>query len=136
MRCSAVALLAVMFFAAPVAAQEECLSVPADIVADVESGLTVDGGGELAFARAVRSGAHEKAWFVSADLVGDGLEGGNDVATWIVTGLYSGGGMVLSVDAMAQEFSVYPDAERTAASATMADPGARASQRCVQEADE
>lgn len=113
------------------AADVDCLDVSAQTVEKIESGLTVQGGGSLQDARAVRSGAHRSAYFVSADLEGPGLEGPGHLATWIVTELEGPGGMVLAVSGQAKEFSDWGDASTTDARATMSDPGARESQACV-----
>lgn len=113
------------------AADVDCLDVPAHTVEKIESGLTVQGGGSLRDARAVRSGAHRSAYFVSADLEGPGLEGPGHLATWIVTELEERAGMVLSVSGQAKEFSDWGDASTTDARATMSDHGARESRACV-----
>lgn len=59
----------------------DCLNVPAHKVDQIEAGLTVQGGGSLRKAEAVRSGAHRSVYFVSADLEGPGLEGPGHLAT-------------------------------------------------------
>lgn len=129
------ALVALLILSAPLSAQEadDCLQVPPEKVSQIEAGLTVYGGGSLQHARAVRSGAHEHVYFVSADLEGPGLEGPGHLATWAVTRLDGSGGMVLAVSGQAKEFSDWPDGEKTDARTTMDDPGARESQDCVPE---
>jgi hypothetical protein len=66
---------------------------------------------------------------VAAEIQGSGMD--DEVAVWFTNRL-DGSGMIFSVDNMAQAFSVFPDAGRTDAEATMSDPGARESLTCVQ----
>lgn len=113
------------------ASEVDCLTVPPSKVDQIESGLTVQGGGNLRSAEAVRSGAHRSVYFVSADLEGPGLEGPGHLATWAVTELNDTGGLVLAVSGQAKEFSDWPAGEQTDARTTMSDPGARESQSCV-----
>lgn len=108
-----------------------CLTVPAGIVSDITGGLTVGGGGSLRGARAVRSGSHRNAYFVSADIQGSGMNDSKDVGTWIVSGTLANPGTYASVNSYANEFSVFPNAGRQRSSASMSDPGARESARCV-----
>lgn len=109
----------------------DCLDVPSHKADQIEAGQTIQGGGSLRKAEAVRSGAHRSVYFVSADLEGPGLEGPGHLATWAVTALDDRGGLVLAVSSQAKEFSDWPDGERTDARATISDPGARESQDCV-----
>ena len=63
-----------------------CETPPASLVADIEDGLTVSGGGSLRTARAVRSNDQPNAYFLAADLEGPGLEGVGPIAVWGVNG--------------------------------------------------
>lgn len=110
----------------------QCLEVSPEKVGGIESGLEVQGGGSLRNVKAVRSGSHAEAYFVSADLQGPGLEGDHEIATWMTTDIEGYGGLVVSVSEHAKGFSVFPDGAQTQARATMSDPGARESVRCSQ----
>jgi hypothetical protein len=107
-----------------------CMSVPADVIARIESGLTVDGGGSLRNVKAVKSNDFESVYFISGDLQGSGLEGDNDIATFSTNQLdYSG--MTFSVDAVADEFSDWPLGSGTSFNLRMSDDGARESRECI-----
>lgn len=116
------------------AAEVECLTVPTAKVEWIASGLTVPGDASLRNARAVRSGVHANAYFVSADIEGPGFEGPGHVITWFVTNLNGSAGVVNSVDDLAKELTEWPDASKTAAAATMSDDGAFESRRCSEDA--
>ena len=77
----------------------------------------------------MKSGAHANGYFIAASMGGPGM---NDaVGVWLTTGNLSNARAFYSVDALAKEFSVFPDASRTAAQATMSDPGAREALGCL-----
>ena len=106
-----------------------CESPSRKLLDGIASGLEVSGGGTIGRGGAVRSGAHSNGYFVAAEIQGSGMD--DEVAVWFTNRL-DGSGMIFSVDNMAQAFSVFPDAGRTDAEATMSDPGARESLTCVQ----
>lgn len=106
----------------------ECLDLGPELVAELNEGLTVQGSGEVRNAKAVRAAERKNAYFVSAEIVGPGLEG--TVGTWLSNDLREPG-MILAVNETAVEFSVWPDGERTDAAVSMAEAGARESQECI-----
>lgn len=112
----------------------ECSQPPQEFVDVIAEGLSkVEGGGSLRNAQAVKSESHSNAWFISADIQGPGLEGPNDIATWIKSGdLEEHSGILLSVDAVAKEFSGWPDGSTTDAETSLADGGAQESRTCVE----
>ena len=70
-------------------------------------------------------------YFVSGDLDGEGLDGPDDIGTWVKSGpLRVGRGLILSVDNVAKEFSAWGDAGKTI---SMSDDGAQESIDCVKE---
>jgi hypothetical protein len=108
-----------------------CLAVSEDTLSWIESGLT-DDNITLQNAQAVRSDDFEKVYFVSADLQGPGLEGAEDIATFAANNI-DGSGLVLSVNAVAKEFTDWFHGDREGAQfhVTMSDDGARESRNCV-----
>jgi hypothetical protein len=55
-------------------------------------------------------------WFISAEIDGPGLEGVGDIGTWAKSGpLAVGGGLILSVNEVAQEFSDWGHGDTTEA---------------------
>ena len=63
-----------------------CETPPASLVADIEDGLTISGGGSLRTAQAVRSNDQPDTYFLAADLEGPGLDGVGPIAVWGVNG--------------------------------------------------
>ncbi|MEX1014381.1 MAG: hypothetical protein WDZ80_04440 [Candidatus Paceibacterota bacterium] len=108
-----------------------CLGVPAETLSWIKSGLK-DDNITLRSAQAVRSDDFEKVYFVSADLQGLGLEGPGDIATFAANNI-DGSGLVLSVDAVAKEFTDWFHGDREGAQfhVTMRDDGVRESRDCV-----
>lgn len=106
-----------------------CLDVPENIVANINEGWDTKG---LTFrkAKAVKSKDFESVYFVSGDIQGAGLESESDIATFTTNKLDTVG-IYMSVDGVAKEFSVFPDASTTDAKATMSDDGAKLSRDCV-----
>ena len=111
----------------------DCIEVSQQKLSEMQIGMNE--GLTLRNAWAVKSGAHENAWFVSAEIDGPGLEGAGHVGTWFVTPL-AGAGMILAVPEVATEFSQFGNASTTDAQATMSDAGARDSRRCVERHDD
>lgn len=103
-----------------------CVDVSAAKLAAIEAGLTIDGGGGLGSAAAVRSSDYSRVYFVSAVLVGPGL-GGDTIGTW-ATNRLGEGGMIFSVDGTAKEFSEWGDA---GGRFSAFDDGAQESKDCV-----
>lgn len=108
-----------------------CAAAPAALVAAISTGLDIVGGGSLRNVYAVKSADFEKVWFVSGDLEGSGLEGADDVATWVTNDLSGGGGLIYAVGGMATQFSDWGDGGQTDAAFSLSDDGAQASADCV-----
>jgi hypothetical protein len=113
-----------------------CLDVPAQLVHDIEEGLTEKGSVSLRVenAQAVKSTDHKNVYFIAVDIQGPGLDGATDIGVWASNALEPGKGMVLSVDAVAAEMSEWPKGENTKAGVTMADDGAREAVACLEAA--
>ena len=79
-----------------------CENVPASIRQGIKSSL--DRGIRVRALSAVRSRPFENLWFVSGDLQGAGLEGDDDFAVWATNALERGG-LVWTIEAVAEEFS-------------------------------
>lgn len=113
-----------------VADTNRCEDVPDNIVADINEGFNTEG---LTFrnAQTVKSNDFKSVYFISGDIQGAGLEGDDDIATFATNSLEGTGGILMSVDGVAKEFSVFPDASTTDAKASMSDDGAKQSKDCV-----
>jgi hypothetical protein len=109
---------------------DRCLSVPEVVVERLNSGLNINGGGEIRNLKAVKSNSFESVYFISGDLQGAGLEGNTDIATYATNKLdYTG--LTLSVDAVAVEFSDWPDVKTTNLGVSIGDEGYFESRECV-----
>jgi hypothetical protein len=115
---------------------DRCDNVPPALTQAIAEGLTLTGGGgTLTNAKAVKSNDYQRVYFISADIDGPGLEGSDDIGTWAQNGpLRVGGGLTLSVDNVAIEFSDWPDAGTTDFMLSMQDDGAEESKDCVEDA--
>lgn len=111
------------------AAVSRCSPASPALVDTVAEGLTVTGGGSLKGAYVVKSNDFNKAYFVAANIVGQGLSG-QDTGVW-VTNSESGQGSVYAVNAFAKEFSDRGDGGQTDAGFSMNDDGAREVEACA-----
>lgn len=107
-----------------------CLSVPAVIAQRLNDGLNINGGGSIRNIHAVKSNDFASVYFISGDLQGSGLEGEGDIATF-ATNKLDETGLTLSVDAVATEFSDWPDVSTTNLGVSMGDDGYNESRNCV-----
>lgn len=99
----------------------QCEAFSADRATSILSGagLVVDQ------AAAVKSTEHSKAWYVAIRFRGAGIEDGG-VGVWATNDLV--GGSIVSVDAVAKEFSSFPPDDAFA----VTDKGAEDVRTCVQ----
>jgi hypothetical protein len=105
---------------------KRCLDVSNALKRAIAEGLTVTGGGRLGNAAAVRSRDFEKVYYVSADILGSGIEEGDAVGTWATNSLRPGGGLIIAADSIAREFSEWGDAaEEGSPAAEVRGPGER-----------
>ncbi len=68
--------------------------------------------------KSYKSNSHSRAYFVSAELSGAGLN--KQFACWLISGTKNKPGMILSVDSWASEYSTFPQRKQ---SVTIADRG-------------
>jgi hypothetical protein len=78
----------------------------------------------------VKSNDFASVYFISGDLQGSGLEGDGDIATF-ATNKLDATGLTLSVDAVATEFSDWPDVSTTNLGVSAGDDGYNESRKCV-----
>jgi len=117
------------------AADSRCEPVDDALVSAISDGLTIDGGGSLRNAQAVRSDDFESAYFVAADVQAAGLEGANDIGIWVTNDL-AAPTSIYAVDEVAQEFSDWGDGGQTDARFSASDDGAQAARGCAEAAGE
>lgn len=105
-----------------------CQPAPAILLDSIAEGLTVTGGGGLSNGWTVRSADYEQAYFVAAEITGEGM--GGSIGLWITNDPASPG-MLFSVNAFAKEFSQWPDGGNTDAAFSQSDDGAREALDCA-----
>lgn len=77
---------------------------PARLVVNaIEEGLTVNGGGNLGAAYAVRSDDFDNVWMVAGEIKGPGLD--KVIGVWATNDIRGYGGLVFAADGIAREFS-------------------------------
>jgi hypothetical protein len=79
-----------------------CDAASPALVAAIETGLTVTGGGSLSDAWVVKSDDFETVYFVAANIEGEGVS--DTVGVW-ATNDPAGGGYILAADSFARELS-------------------------------
>lgn len=114
-----------------------CLAVPDVIVTRLNDGLNMSGG-SIKNLSAVKSTDFSSVYFISGELDGPGLEREGDIATFMTNKLdYDGA--TFSADAIATEFSDWPDITKTnvladggvSLGALMSSDGFKESRECV-----
>ena len=89
-----------------------CEEVGPALTQALATSLTVQGGGTIRGARAVRSNRHINAYYVAAEIDGPGLESAGDVGLWATNNL-TDPDLLYSVDNVAREFSSLGDGRST-----------------------
>lgn len=121
------------------AEESRCLPVSAPLKRAIAEGLTVQGGGSLGKAAAVRSEDFEEIWYVSAVIRGPGM-GDDPVGTWaanIDPAAKDPGGLLTAADAIARAFSDWGAAAQEGSPATwvrgLENDGAQESRDCLED---
>ena len=91
---------------------------------------TVEGQGSLEPVVAVRSDDFEEVYFIAAEIDGPEVEADGDVGVWASNSLQPGEGLIMSVNALAKEFSEWPAGDSTDANITTSDEGAAEAVAC------
>ena len=107
--------------------EERCVPASQEQISAITAFLEADLA--LGSGAAVRSKEFEQVWII-AGLI-DGLGQPASPAVWAVSGEQASPGIVLSVDALAKEFSSAPDAETTRANITLGSDGVAEAISCA-----
>jgi hypothetical protein len=99
----------------------------------IETGLQVDGRGNLRHGYVVRSKDFAKVYMVAADIQAAGLEGPDEVGVW-ATNSPQAEGVIYAVDGIAKEFSDWGDASKTDAAIDISADGVNEAKRCAETA--
>lgn len=111
---------------------DRCLVVPVEKMQEVIASGVEDGVGQMTFkaASAVKSEDFENIYMVAGRFDVPGVEG--EVGVWATNNIEPlGGGLIMSVDGLAQEFTVWPDADSTDARITSSDDGVSQARACL-----
>lgn len=106
-----------------------CEDVSPELLAKIETGAQDGTGMVVTRGAAYRSPDFEKAWFVAAGFTATGID--PQVGVWVTNDLDPSGGIVMSADGIAKEFTVWPDASTTDAAISAADPSIKVAQECL-----
>ena len=105
----------------------ECISIPLNVLADIASGEEAGVGMIPVVGYAVKSPDFSNVYFLVIQFSATGVD--NQIGVWARNGIDSG--MILSVDSIAQNFTVWPDADGTDAAIASNDPGVKLSKSCL-----
>lgn len=127
---SAPAVAASSAAAAPSPKASACEAVPKALLDSIASGAEKDVGTlTLTNGKAYRSADYKSVFFVAAHLSAPGVK--DEVGVWATNSLTSGGGLILAADGFAKQFTVWPDADKSAAKISGGDPAIDKAKDCV-----
>ena len=112
------------------ATSQECESVDPAVLEAIAAGAQDGTGLALAEGVAYKSPNHENVYLVAATFTATGVE--DQVGVWATNSIDPASpGIMMSVDGMAQQFTVWPVAEDTDAAISPADPSVTAARDCL-----
>lgn len=111
-------------------AAADCETVEQATLDSISSGAQEGTGLALVRGSAYRSPNHGEVYLVAAEFTADGIDG--EVGVWATNSLDPASpGMIMSVDRMAQGFTVWPDAIGTATAISPEDPIVQTALDCL-----
>ena len=115
--------------AAPSKPATACLPVDSAMGQGIMSGAEAGTGAKYVRSAAVKSPDFDKVYFIAVEFSADGV--GKQVGVFSSNALTAGGGLVMAVDGMAQQFTVWPDADTTKAAISRDDPSVDVAKACL-----
>lgn len=109
--------------------QFTCQPVPAEMIDALEEGLTAHGEAYLEGGQAVLSDSHGHVYYIATRLYGPGLDG--EVLIFASNSLDPMGGLKMTANSTAEEFTDWMVGRETDARTTGSDPAARAAESCL-----
>ena len=109
---------------------EACETAPDELAAAIIDGEEEGAGLAPVASAAVLSPDFEQVYFIAVEFSATGVD--NQVGVWASNSLEPGGGIIMAVDGMAQEFTVWPDADSTDAAISPADPSVESAKACLE----
>lgn len=95
------------------------------VLSGAEAGTNV----KFVRAAAVKSPDFEKVYFIAVEFSAPGVD--KQTGVFASNALTDGGGMLMAVDGIAKQFTVWPDADKTQAAISSADPAVDAAKACL-----
>lgn len=111
------------------AAISGCEVVPTELLAKVQAGAEDGTGMIVTRGVAYRSPDFENVYFVAAEFTATGVD--PQVGVWAMNSLDPSSGIVMAVDGLAQQFTVWPDGDVTDAAISKADPSVAVALECL-----
>lgn len=111
----------------------QCTNVSVDMVKIINDGFPEEGYTlHTNTARAVKSSDFKKLYFIAAQVTGPRLPPPGHIGIWASNSLQAGEGMILSVNWLANDYSVWPNGEQSEAKISISDHGIRESETCAE----
>lgn len=106
-----------------------CVHVTAAMAKAIGTGQEPGVGMKPGAIAAVKSPDFEKVYFIAMEFGASGVD--DQIGVWASNSIKPGGGILMSVDGFAQQFTVWPDADSTDAAISKADPSVAAAKTCL-----
>jgi hypothetical protein len=105
----------------------ECISIPSNVLADIASGEETGVGMMPILGFAIKSPDFSNVYFLAINFSATGVN--DQIGVWARNGIDSG--IIMSVDSIAKNFTVWPDADGTNAAIASNDPSVELSKSCL-----
>ena len=105
----------------------QCILIPPNVMADIASGEEAGAGMIPVSGYAVKSPDFSNVYFLAIQFSANGVD--DQVGVWARNGIDSG--IIMSVDPIAQNFTVWPDADGTDAAIAPNDPSVKSAKSCL-----
>lgn len=105
----------------------QCIPIPSNVLADIASGEEAGVGMIPVDGYAVKSPDFSNVYFFAIRFSATGVD--DQIGVWARNGIDSG--IIMSVDSIAQNFTVWPDADGTDAAIAPNDPSVKLSKSCL-----
>jgi hypothetical protein len=105
----------------------ECVAIPSVVLADIASGEESGVGMTPVVGYAVKSPDFSNVYFLAIQFSATGID--EQIGVWARNGIDSG--IIMAVDSIAQNFTVWPDADGTDAAIASNDPSVSSAKSCL-----
>jgi hypothetical protein len=105
----------------------ECVAIPSVVLADIASGEESGVGMTPVVGYAVKSPDFSNVYFLAIQFSAAGID--DQIGVWARNGIDSG--IIMAVDSIAQNFTVWPDADGTDAAIASNDPSVSSAKSCL-----